>query len=302
MAAAEPCPGLRPQAGDRMLRFSFLIAGSQKSGTSSLSALLDRHPGVQRAPRKEMHYFDDESRSWETEDFADYRVPARRQRRQLLGDATPLYLWWPQALERIHRYDPGMKIVVLFRDPIERLFSQWMMIVNRWPDNALDWPEFLTRFAPDGLQDRIPRGVHVGGFRMHSGVVRGYYGAQLEKGYALFGPDKFHLVEFRAFLRDHATALDGITDFLGLRRFEQHPELPHSMAGKPGVQGTAPTAGDIEGLVERYRQDFARFSLLSGLDVSDWPIRRLLDGELSPADLAAQYAAKLAVSAPTAGR
>lgn len=295
MAVPDPSP----DPSERIVRFSFLIAGSQKSGTSSLSALLDRHPGIQRAPRKEMHFFDDESRDWAKEDFTEYGAPARRRRRQLLGDATPLYLWWPQALERIQRYDPGMRMIVVFRDPIERLFSQWMMVVNRWPESALDWPEFLTRYAPDGLEERIPHGAHVGGYRMHSGIVRGYYGAQLEKGYALFGPDQFHLVEFRAFLRDHAATLDGITDFLGLRRFDEHPGLPHSMAGKPGVPGTPPTGNDIESLAERYRDDFARFRLLSGLDVSAWPIRRLLDGELDPAELAAQYAAKLAVSAPT---
>lgn len=275
------------------LRFGFCISGSQKSGTSSLSALLDAHPNIQRAPRKEMHFFDDESRDWATEDFAEYAVPRRGRRRVTVGDATPLYLWWPQAMERIHRYDPGMRHVVVFRDPIERLFSQWLMVVNRWPSHAPTWSGFLTRFAPDGLEDAIPDGAHVGAYRMQSGVVRGYYGAQLERGHALFGRDRFHTVEFRALLREHGPVLDRITDFLGLPRFAAHPELPHSMAGRPAQADSFPVAADIEALVERYRDDFALFKRLSGLDVAHWPLQRLLVGDLAPGELADQLAAKV---------
>lgn len=285
-----------PDAPERLperLGFSFCISGTQKSGTSSLSALLDTHPHVLRAPRKEMHFFDDEGRDWATEDFADYAVTRRGRRHRIVGDATPLYLWWPQALERIHRYSPEMRHIAIFRDPIERLFSQWLMVVNRWPDHAPTWDGFLTRFAPDGLEDAIPDGAHVGAFRMHSGVVRGYYGAQLAKGYDLFGRERFHVLEFRALLRDHTAHLDALTDFLGLPRFETYPDLPHSMPGKPAQADTWPRAHDIEALVERYRADFEQFKQLSGLAVGHWPIQRILDGELEPADLAEQLAAKV---------
>ncbi len=277
--------------GDR--KFTFCIGGTQKSGTSTLSAMLDKHRMIQRAPRKEMHYFDDEGRDWTSGDHSDFVVPAKRPREQLMGDATPLYLWWPQALERIRDYNPDMKMIAIFRDPIERLFSQWVMNVNRWPDVAPDWPEFLTRFAPNGLEDQIPEGAHVGAYRMNSGVVRGYYGAQLERGFSVLGADQFHVLEFRSFLKNYRTDLDRITEFLGIHAFRKYPDLPHSMPGKPTVVGTAPTGADISGLVDRYRQDFATFKKLSGLDVSAWPLQRLLDGDLAADELAAQYATKV---------
>ena len=85
----------------RQLRFGFSIAGTQKSGTTSLSVLLDKHPQVKRAPRKEMHFFDDERRRWSREDYRDYAVTTRG-RQTTVGDAVPpLYLWWPPALERV---------------------------------------------------------------------------------------------------------------------------------------------------------------------------------------------------------
>jgi hypothetical protein len=279
------------EAGLVQLTYSFSIAGAQKSGTSSLSELLDQHPRIRPAPRKEVHYFDDETRDWAHDDHASYHVDGRPD--QLVGDATPVYLWWPQAMQRMRAYNPDMRVIGIFRDPIERLFSHWVMVQARWPKVAHDWPRFLTKFAPDGLEDTIPDGAHIGGFRMHSGVVRGYYGAQLEQAISLFGADHVHTLEFRAFLRDHGAALDSITDFLGLPRFEVHPELPHSMRGKDRIVGTPPTGADIEALVERYRDDFATFKKLTGLDCSEWPLQRLLDGDLAPDELAAQYAAKV---------
>ncbi len=289
-----------PPGEERPLRsFSFLIAGTQKSGTTSLSKLLDQHRHIQRAPLKEMHYFDNEQRDWASGDFSDFRVPPRGPLPKIVGDATPLYLWWPQALDRIRAYNPDMKFIAIFRDPIDRLFSQWQMVVNRWPELAPDWPRFLTRFAPDGLEDRIPEGVDDVEFRMESGVVRGYYGAQLERGYSMFGEDQFHVLEFGAFLKDHTTALDQITDFLELPRYPQYPPLPHFMPGRPGVPGTAPTREDIASLAERWREDFASFKTLSGLDVSHWSLQRILDGDLDPGELAAKYARKVV---PPGGR
>jgi hypothetical protein len=282
--------------GDR--HFSFCIGGTQKSGTSTLSVMLDKHRLIQRAPRKEMHYFDDESRDWDSGDFSDFAVPAKKAREQIMGDATPLYLWWPQALERIRAYNPDMKMIAIFRDPIERLFSQWVMNVNRWPESAPDWPEFLTRFAPSGLEDRIPEGTHVGAYRMNSGIVRGYYGAQLERGFSVLGAEQFHVMEFRSFLKDYQPHLDRITEFLGVHAFRKYPDLPNAFPGKPTVIGTAPTGADIRHLVDVYRQDFTTFKKLSGLDVSAWPLQRLLDGDLDADELAAQYAKKV-VSTPS---
>lgn len=286
-----------PPAPDPM-RFGFLIAGSQKAGTSSLSWVLNRHPQVQRAPLKEMHFFDVERRGWPDADYTEYEVVPDDPGRRIVGDATPLYLWWPQALERIQRYNPDMLFIVLFRDPIERLFSQWKMVVNRWPDNAPTWRGFLTRFAPEGLEDRIPEGTNPSTYRMQSGIVRGYYGAQLERGFEMFGRDRFHLLEFRAFVDRPEPAVDAITDFLGLDRFVRQPQLPHALPGKPAASDIVPTGSDITALVERYRADFALFKRLSGLDVAHWPIQRLIDGRLDPAELADRFAAKLIQPAP----
>ncbi|CAN5143217.1 hypothetical protein BH18ACT9_BH18ACT9_03100 [soil metagenome] len=285
----------RPRRGKDLgtLGYGFAIVGTQKSGTTSLSALLDEHRNILRAPRKEMHYFDDEKKDWVNPDFSDYVADRKSPAHQVLGDATPAYLWWPQALERMRRYNPDILLIAIFRDPLERLFSQWVMTVNRWPKAAPDWPVFLTQYRPSTLPTQIPEGVHTGGYSLRSGVARGYYGAQLERGFSLFDREQWHLLEFKAFLSDYRTVLDGLTGFLGLPPFTEHPLLPHSMRNKPQAAGTAPTGVDIEGLLELYREDFKHFKQLSDLEVSHWPTQKLLDGTLRPEDLAAKFAEKV---------
>jgi hypothetical protein len=84
-----------------------------------------------------------------------------------------------------------------------------------------------------------------------------------------------------------------VTDFLEIPRFEAHPTLANKFPGSPTAAGTAPTGRDIAGLVERYREDFEKFKALSGLDVSRWPLQRLVDGAMDPQELATKYAAKV---------
>src|SRR5205085_1545691 len=38
-------------------------------------------------------------------------------------ESTPSYLYFPAAAERIAKYNPRTKLIVLLRDPVERAFS-----------------------------------------------------------------------------------------------------------------------------------------------------------------------------------
>jgi hypothetical protein len=104
--------------------YNFSIVGVQKSGTSTLSGTISQHRNVCRPPRKEAHFFNDESYDWAHPDYErDYTAPRRAKVHTMVGDSTPVYLFWPQALERMRAYKPDMPLIAVFRDPIERLFS-----------------------------------------------------------------------------------------------------------------------------------------------------------------------------------
>ena len=273
--------------------YTFAIVGVQKGGTSTLSVTLNQHLLVCQPPEKERHYFDDETVDWSAPDYArDYTAPRRAAVHRMMGDASPTYLYWPHALERMRAYDASLPLVAVFRDPLERLFSHWVMLRSRnlaWPD----WPDFLTEWPHTALPDEVPTDVRTMRWRHMTGLARGFYGAQLARGLELFPRRQWLLLEMRAMLGDFEATVHRTTDFLGLPRFERVPPLRNWHAGAEKVPGTAPTADDVGRLAELYAADLAVFEELSGLDTSAWPTRRVLDGTMEPRELADRFAGKV---------
>ncbi len=286
-----------PDAPLGRIPYSFAIVGVQKGGTSTLSVTLNQHPLVCQPPTKEAHYFDDETIAWGTPDQLRsqahaYAAPRRAAQHQLVGDATPTYLYWPHALERMQAFNAEMPLIAVFRDPLERLFSHWVMLRSRnlaWPD----WPDFLTEWPHTSLPNDVPTDVRMMRWRHMTGLARGFYGEQLSRGFDLFPREQWLLLDLRSMLGDFEATIDRTTDFLGLPRFDPVPPLKNWHAGAERIQGTAPTTADIVRLGELYATDLALFEQLSGIDTSGWATRRILDGTLDPAELAANFAARV---------
>lgn len=280
-------------ADPETMAYNFAIIGVQKGGTSTLAVTLNQHPLVCQPPTKEAHYFDDEEVDWSAPAYAaDYTAPRRAAVHRLLGDSSPTYLYWPRALERMHAYDPAMPLVAVFRDPLERLFSHWVMLRSRnlaWPD----WPDFLTEWPHTSLPDAVPTGVRAMRWRHMTGLARGFYGEQLQRGFDLFGREQWLLLELRSMLGDFEQTVHRTTDFLDLPRFERVPPLKNWHAGAEQIPGTPPTAADLSRLADLYAADLAVFESLSGIDTSGWSTRRILDGALDPAELAAKMALRV---------
>src|SRR5437867_7805520 len=119
-------------------RLDFILAGVQKSGTTALHYFLSKHPAITMGDQQEIHFFDNE------EIFAgpvDYellhrhyprvsratRLRSATARQAIAGDCTPIYLYWKPSMERIWKYNSGIKLLILFRNPIERAFAHWNM-------------------------------------------------------------------------------------------------------------------------------------------------------------------------------
>ncbi len=280
------------------------IVGVQKAATSTMHTMLTRHrlvaPTFQNDPAragrkwhfagKELHFFDDEERDWSAPDYAHYYGSKTQEQQEIALDATPSYILWPGALERMRAFNPEMRLVASFRDPIERAFSQWSM--GRKQKNA--YPEFsraIEEYDDESMLDRVPPGAGKWTVHRKSMVIRGLYGAQLERGLAQFDREHWLFLNFSEWVRDYTGALDQLTDFLGIHRFRQYPPLRLNPTPE-AHEGTPPSEADIEKLVARYTDDLALFERLSGFDVSSWPTRRIAVGDLTAAEQADKFARK----------
>jgi hypothetical protein len=272
---------------------TFAIVGVQKAATTTLSNLLGRHPRVVNGPQKELRFFI-EDRNWSDPDYDTYRRPAINGE-DVAGDATPAYLIWPHALERMRAYDPAMRLMASFRDPIERAFSQWAMERarhRRYPD----LPQAIELYADDPLPDDPVPG-RPGRQLQRTLFARGLYGEQLERALPLFPRDQWLFFEFRDLLADHTRHLDRATDFLGLDRFAHYPRLRKSMAMPKANPGTRPSVAAVEHLVGRYAADLPVFERLSGISTASWPTRQVIDGRLEVEALHARLCERLRLGA-----
>ena len=79
--------------------------------------------------RKELHFFD---RDAENTDYKKYHANFKpKPQHRVIGEASPIYMYWETAPYRIWKYNPKMKWILVLRNPVERAFSAWNMETKR---------------------------------------------------------------------------------------------------------------------------------------------------------------------------
>jgi hypothetical protein len=246
-------------------RVDFFVAGVQKAGTTALDTYLRAHLDVQMASRKEVHHFDDEQVDWRHPDHGrlhacfDWTGTAAPR-----GESTPIYLYWPRALERLHRYNPFAKLIILLRHPAWRAISHWKMETARGYDNfpldlALSDTGRLRVSAAEG-------GVH----RVFSYVERGFYAPQIERLLGLFPRRQVHFLKTADLWRKPEASLASIALFLGAERKPSAPALTEYIVPIDTSAMDPVPAAIVAELTQKFRADIEATASLTGLDLSPW--------------------------------
>jgi len=252
-------------------KVAVFVAGVQKGGTTSLFHYLSEHPDLHAPTVKEIHFFDDEETDWSAPDYGKIDACFRgRTQGRLRFEATPIYAFWPRALERIADYNPAARLILLFRDPFERAVSHWAMEHARGFE-TLSFSEAIRtgRDRLRGVPDTAPA------WRLFSYLERGLYGEQIARARAIFPPSRLLFLR-SADLRDRpALVLDEISRFLDIGPFpDTAPRIEHRRRPTPGMP--PPTDEDLALVADFVRDDLVAFQAASGLDLSDWPTFRRL--------------------------
>jgi hypothetical protein len=247
-------------------RFEFLIAGTQKGGTTALHRFLSAHPDLFLPARKELHFFDNEALDWRSPDYDElHRHLAGRGAHQRAGEATPIYLYWPPAPARIRRYNRDIRLILLLRDPVARAHSHWAMEVSR----GLERLPFAEAIRAGRRRVAEAADEVAGCHRVFSYVERGCYAGQIARLLALFPRALMLFLRTEDLSRTHAATLDRVCDFLGVARFAAYPTAEHVVP--VATRETPPLAeADRAWLRALYRDDIARTAELTGLDLAGW--------------------------------
>ena len=242
-------------------KVDFVVAGTQKGGTSALDTYLREHPEVCTPHSvKEVHYFDDDAHFARGADVTVYHgffEPKASHR--AIGEATPFYMYWEPVAARIHAYNPAMKFIMLLRNPAARAYSHWNMEVQKQRealgfDAALEREEERLAASPTRQHKRI------------SYVDRGRYSVQLKRIWALFPRAQTLVMRSDELQRDPPAALAKVTQFLGVAPFASASarsvnEFPYA----------APMSATAAAFLQRaFAAEIDELERLLGWNLDDW--------------------------------
>jgi hypothetical protein len=259
-------------APDPAERVGFLIAGVQKGGTTALFDHLRVHPDLSMAPEKEVHFFDDEGPGspgrdgmgfgvdWSAPDYAAYHARFAPADGRLRGEATPIYLYWPPSLARIAAYDPSIKLILVFRDPVQRAWSHWRMERARGVE-PLSFSEAI-RSGRARVDDPAAPGHH----RVHSYVERGFYAAQIARLLALFPRQQVFFGDARLLRTQPTLFLRNVCEFLNVPTLGRVAPL-ESHVGRSDGEFASLTPSDKDYLTDVFADDQKQFRSLTGIEL-----------------------------------
>ena len=217
----------------------FLIIGTKRGGTTSMFSYLMRHPGVlglfpQSRGKKSTDYFFKETHrgeSWYRSHFHTSVYRSRLANRlgyaPVGGEASPYYLWDPRIAERVHAVAPGVKSVILLRDPVERAWSHYQERI----ENGVEPLSFAAALVAEpartaGELDRMLEDptYYSEAHDWYTYRQRGVYLPQLRSWLSLFRSDQVLVLRSEDMYADVQTVYDTTCEFLGI---PSHP-LPNT--------------------------------------------------------------------------
>lgn len=131
---------------------NFLIIGAPKAGTTSLYEHFRAHPQIFMPRIKEPRWFgydgSGDRLKFPVQSLAEYEALFEGAADAIaIGEATPHYLLYPQAAERIHAAIPEARLIAALRNPVDRAHSIYEMNRRNKGVNA-DLP-FAAALAAD---------------------------------------------------------------------------------------------------------------------------------------------------------
>jgi hypothetical protein len=106
---------------------TFILAGVEKSGSTSLYRYLHQHPDVYMAPVKEPDFFRRSDPEASIQEYAALFEGATTE--AAIGEASVGYFNDVEAPHRIRRILPDVAILLVLRNPIERAYSHYNMLL-----------------------------------------------------------------------------------------------------------------------------------------------------------------------------
>jgi len=252
----------------------FMLIGGAKCGTTSFSSYLSLHPQIKKCTPKEPNFW-----SWKMCSKGQYQslfanvAPSDKPGPQQIigGEYSTSSIVHPLVPRRVCARLPGIKLLVLLRNPVERAYSHYKMVerTGSEPDHTFDnivareiqeVPALLAAHRRGFMDSNFRTAAHrsfadgrplsvaahntdFSGYNLSSEqdlfkfyvtsyVFRSIYCEQLWRWLQLFPREQFLFIESQRLLTQRKDVLDEVVAFLGLQPYEFGQEdIQHTLAG-----------------------------------------------------------------------
>lgn len=212
----------------------FLIIGAGKSGTTSIDNYLKQHPQIFIPSVKEPNFFGYELTkiddfNGDVQEIAHYNSSVTKldkylelfndaKSNQILGETSNTYLYHQSAPERIFHYNPNMKLIAIFRNPAERLYSRFLHLAR---EKKLPTPRFEDCFDKNTIW-----------WQRNDLIKEGFYFKNLSKFYSIFPSSQIRIYLYEEFNSNSSSVLSDIYEFLGVdKSFQGKTDIRYNESG-----------------------------------------------------------------------
>ena len=196
--------------------------------TESIKRHLSKHPDI-FVNQKELHYFSEDNsykngnKEYEKKlnaglkDYINWMKNSKNMNKKpkIIGEKTPEYMYNKSALERIYKYNPKMKLIVILREPISRAYSQWNMYQSKSNHKykKMKFKDMVSKYIKHiNLDFTNPDRFNL--------IKRGIYAVQLANIYEIFPKNNVLVLISEHYKDKPLQELNKICKFIGVSSFK----------------------------------------------------------------------------------
>jgi hypothetical protein len=200
---------------------TFIIPGASRSGTTTLWSIVREHPDVCTAEEKEIRFFDKDSIYKKGKSFYEEKF-AKCNGSKEIGEASPTYLnkgiifdeqgkykydKKNDAPLRIKKMYPNIKLIFTFRNPIDRMFSQFWKNVRQGRESRRS----VMKAVKEEIEgDRTPPKHEL------CWIYRNSYATHFRNWKSLFDDDQIKVMIFEEWTNNMSTSVKEVYEFIGV--------------------------------------------------------------------------------------
>jgi hypothetical protein len=216
---------------------NFLIIGAGKSGTTSVYHAIKQHPEVFMSSVKEPNFFALEGQKkitgydkndpdgfnfypWAVTNIDDYhKLFEKSQNEKAVGESSTMYQYMPEAPGNIKKHIPDVKLIAIFRNPADRLYSRYQHLLR---EDRVPTEKFEDCFEKGNLW-----------WKKNDLVQEGFYYTHMKRYFELFDSKNIKVMLYDDLRKDPMSFMAELFDYLDVdSSFLPDMSIRYNVSGK----------------------------------------------------------------------